>query len=216
MTSLAKRAAASAVAQFISASGVSPMSVPSDFTIDRIGDRAAGRVGFGRVVVEFDAKFGQALAAGDLLGRQLAGRVGAVGGCGGRGASVLAGRRRGRPWPAPSHPAFRLPSADSVQEWGRFPAASRPVEMLREQAASVVPGQGQPAFAKAACPATSRVGLVQEWARHRHFPAALRWHRRERCLREPLAWAAASADPARGLRASSPARRLADCPRAPE
>ena len=26
--------------------------------------------------------------------------------------------------PVPSHPAFRLPSADSVREWGRFPAAS--------------------------------------------------------------------------------------------
>ena len=77
---------------------------------------------------------------------------------------------------------------------GRFPAASRPVGMLREQAAWVVPGQGQLAFAKAARPPTSRVGSVQEWAQHRHFPAALRRHRRERCLQEPLAWAAASAD----------------------
>ena len=89
--------------------------------------------------------------------------------------------------PVPSHPAFRLPSADWVQEWGRFPAA-RPLGMLRKRA-GVVPGQGQPAFAEAARRATPRVGSVQEWAQHRHFSATLRWDRRERCPREPLAWA---------------------------
>ena len=72
MTSLAKRAAVSAVAQFISASGVRPISLPSDFTDDRVGHRAAGRVGFRLVIVELHAKFVQALAAGDLFGRQLA------------------------------------------------------------------------------------------------------------------------------------------------
>ncbi len=43
---------------------------------DRVGDGASGGVGFGRMIVEFHAKFGQPLPAGDLFRRKLPGWVG--------------------------------------------------------------------------------------------------------------------------------------------